>query len=95
MVRVPKAALAGRTRRGILKAELKIDAGLLAEAEAAGVEPADVAEAAIRAAVLAKHAEASGEERARRWAEANAEAIAAHNARVREHGVFSDDLRTW
>jgi hypothetical protein len=34
-------------------------------------------------------------ERARQWAEQNAEAIRAYNAFVEEHGVVGDDLRSW
>ena len=76
------------------KAELKIDADLLAQAEAAGVRADEVAEAAIRAAV-SKADPAAAAARAGQWAEENAEAIADYNRRIRERGVFSDGLRTW
>jgi antitoxin CcdA len=76
------------------KAELKIDAELLAQAEAAGVRADEVAEAAIRAAV-SKADPAAAAARAAKWAEENAEAIADYNRRIRERGVFSDGLRKW
>lgn len=76
------------------KAELKVDADLLAAAEAAGVRAEDVAEEAIRAAVR-KTDTAAADARAAKWAEENAEAIADYNRRIRERGVFSDGLRTW
>lgn len=76
------------------KAELKIDADLLAQAQAAGVKADVVAEAAIRAAVAKADPEAA-DARARQWAEENAEAIADYNRRIRERGVFSDGFRKW
>jgi antitoxin CcdA len=77
------------------KAELKVDAELLAQAQAAGVATEHVMESALRAALHAKLGAAAADERARRWAEENAEAIADYNRRIRERGVFSDSLRTW
>jgi len=76
------------------KAELRIDADLLAEAEAAGVRADVVAEEAIRAAVR-KTDTAAADARAAKWAEENAEAIDDYNRRIEERGVFSDGLRTW
>jgi antitoxin CcdA len=35
------------------------------------------------------------EDRARRWAEENAEAIAEHNDFVEKYGLLSDHLPTW
>lgn len=76
------------------KAELRIDAELLAQAEAAGVKADEVAETAIRAAVSRADPEAAVA-RAAKWAEENAEAIADYNRRIRERGVFSDEFRKW
>ena len=72
------------------KAELKIeiDAELIDQARAAGVDLPAVTESALRAA-LAEGA------KARRWAEENAEAIKLHRERIERHGVFGEDLRTW
>ena len=75
------------------KAELKleIDAHLLEQARAAQIDLALIAERALKAAL----GPAAAEERARKWAEDNAEAIADHNQRIATYGVFGDDLRTW
>jgi post-segregation antitoxin (ccd killing protein) len=74
------------------KGELKIDPELLAQAEAAGVKAADVAEAALRFELRRRDA-AAAEARAARWAEENAGAIRAHGERIAKYGVFGDDLR--
>ena len=37
----------------------------------------------------------SDEEKARRWAEENAEAIKAQRERIDAVGIFGEDLRTW
>jgi antitoxin CcdA len=76
------------------KAELKIDADLLAQAQAAGVPVEQVAEAALRAAIH-KSDTASADQRAAQWAEENAEAIEDYNRRIRERGVFSAGFRNW
>lgn len=76
------------------KTELKIDAELVAQAEAAGLPVEQLAEDALRAA-LRKADMASGEARAAKWAEENAEAIEDYNRRIRERGVFSTGLRKW
>ena len=75
------------------KTELKIelDAVLLEQARAAGLDLAGLTEAALRRALP----NADGEARARRWAEENAEAIRAHQERIEKYGVFGEDLRTW
>ncbi|WP_304170971.1 type II toxin-antitoxin system CcdA family antitoxin [Phenylobacterium aquaticum] len=81
------------------KTELKIDADLLAQAEAAGVLTERVVERALREALLAASGPAAtaaaADARAAKWAEENAEAIADYNRRIRERGVFSTGLRTW
>jgi len=38
---------------------------------------------------------AAADERVRRWAQENSDAIRVHNARVAERGVFGEDLRRW
>jgi antitoxin CcdA len=76
------------------KVELKIDADLLSQARAVGVEADVVAEAAIRAAV-SKADPVAADARAAKWAEEDAEAIADYNRRIRDRGVFSDGVRTW
>jgi post-segregation antitoxin (ccd killing protein) len=75
------------------KAELKveIDADLLAQARAAGVDIARTLEAELRRVVPP----ADNEAKARRWAEVNADALAAQLERIDAHGVFGADLRTW
>ena len=37
----------------------------------------------------------AAEERGRRCADENADAIGTHNARIAERGVFGEDLRRW
>ncbi len=91
------------------KAELKIeiDADLLAQAKASGLDLAGIVVDALRLALPpAGFSEAgpsspidtetlSVEDKARRWAEENAEAIKAQRERIDAVGVFGDDLRTW
>jgi antitoxin CcdA len=72
----------------------EVDPELLADAEAAGVDVVDVMETALRRA-LSKADPAAADERARKWAEENAEAIADYNRRIRNRGVFSAGLRKW
>lgn len=76
------------------KAELNIDADLLAQAQAAGVKVEQIVESALRVA-LSKAGRAAEDARAAKWTEENAEAIKAHRAQIEKHGVFGDDLRTW
>jgi antitoxin CcdA len=75
------------------KTELKveIDADLLAQARASGVDLDAVTEAAVRGALKLDDPEA----RAKRWAEENAEALKAQRERIDAHGVFGEDLRAW
>lgn len=75
------------------KAELKIDidADLLARAKATGRPIAELVEESLRASLKGS----DGDERARRWAEENAEAIKTHRERIDQHGVFGEDLRVW
>ncbi len=71
-----------------------IDPELLAQAQRLGISAAGMSETRLKLH-LQKVDPAGAEERARRWAEENAEAIKAHNAFVEEHGLLSDYLRTW
>jgi len=80
------------------KSELRIDidAGLLNDAQEAGLDLTDVTEEAVRAALRrTPKGMAQADERARRWAEENAEAIKDYNRRIRDRGVFSTGLRKW
>jgi len=71
-----------------------IDPDLLAQAKRLGISVAGMSETQLRLH-LQKIDPAGAEERARRWAEDNAEAIAEHNRFIDEHGLLSDHLRTW
>ena len=76
------------------KAELKIDAELLARAKAAGVKAEQVVEEALRDAIR-KLDTAGAEARAAKWAEENAEAIADYNRRIKERGLIGAEFRKW
>lgn len=71
-----------------------IDPELLAQAERLGISVAGMSERDLRLYLQKVHP-AGAEERARRWAEENAEAIAEHNRFIEEHGLLSDHFRTW
>ncbi len=75
------------------KAELRIeiDAMLLEQARAAGVDVDALTEQALKDVLGAQ----AGLERAERWAKDNAEAIRDHRERIARYGAFGDDLRTW
>jgi antitoxin CcdA len=73
---------------------IHLDPHLLAQAQAAGVAIERVAESAIRLA-LAKADPAAADERARKWAEENAEAIQDYNRRIRERGTIGAEFRKW
>jgi antitoxin CcdA len=71
-----------------------IDPELLAQAERLGISVVGMSETQLRLH-LQKVDPAGAEERARRWAEENAEAIKAYNERINRRGVFGADLRRW
>lgn len=71
-----------------------IDPELLAQAERLGISVIGMSETQLRLH-LQKVDPAGAEERARRWAEENAEAIAEHNRFIEEHGPFGAEWRTW
>ncbi len=66
-------------------ANLSIDAALLDEARALGVNLSRVLEESLRLRLA--------QEKRSRWLSENAEAIAAHNERIERKGTFSDRLR--
>ena len=68
-------------------ANLSVNAGLLDEARALEINLSATLERALEAEVRARKRE--------RWLLENREAIADYNARVAEHGVFSDCLRSF
>ncbi|WP_425995949.1 type II toxin-antitoxin system CcdA family antitoxin [Caulobacter sp. DWR1-3-2b1] len=74
--------------------DLEIDAELLAQAQRLGLSVAGLSETQLRLH-LQKVDPAGAEERARRWAEENAEAIRDHQERIDRYGAFGDDMRTW
>jgi len=71
-----------------------IDPDLLAQAERLGISVAGMSERQLRLH-LQKIDPAGAEERAKRWAQENAEAITDHNARVARRGLISDHFRKW
>ncbi len=79
---------------GKVEPDIGIDPELLAQAKRLGISVAGMSETQLRLH-LQKIDPAGAEERARRWAEENAEAIKEHNAFIEEHGLLSDHLRTW
>lgn len=76
---------------GKIELKIEIDADLLARAKAAGLAVEAIAEDAVRARLTSL----SDDEKARLWAEENAEALKAQRERLDAHGVFGEDLRTW
>ena len=76
---------------GKIELKIEIDADLLARARAAGLAVEAIAEDAVRARLTSLY----DDEKARLWAEENAEALKAQRERIDAHGVFGEDLRTW
>jgi antitoxin CcdA len=64
---------------------LTLDAELVAEAKALGLNLSRTVEEALRERVR--------EEKARRWQEENAEAIAFNNAQIEREGLWCDEYR--
>ena len=79
---------------GKVELDIGIDPELLAQAKRLGISVAGMSETQLRLH-LQKVDPAGAEERARRWAEENAEALRTYRERVEKRGVFGDDLRTW
>jgi antitoxin CcdA len=72
---------------GKARANVTLDANLLAEARAFELNVSAIAEGALEAAVRA--------ERARRWAEENAEAIELRRRWIDEHGMPLAAYQVW
>ena len=68
-------------------ANVSIDAELLAEAKALGINLSQTLEDDLRKKVK--------EEKSRRFREEHREAIEAHNRFIEEHGIWSEKYRTW
>lgn len=79
---------------GKVELDIGIDPELLAQAKRLGVSVAGMSETQLRLH-LQKVDPAGAEDRARRWAEENAEAIKAYNERIARRGLFGEDLRRW
>jgi antitoxin CcdA len=77
-----------RTPQSDLKrsAIVRVRGDLLVAARRAGIDLSATLERALTEQLA---------ETRRRWLEDNREAIAAYNARVKRHGVFSDGQRRW
>jgi len=79
---------------GKVDLDIGIDPELLTQAKRLGISIGGMSETQLRLH-LQKVDPAGAEERARRWAEENADAIKEHNRFIEEHGLLSDHLRTW
>jgi len=79
---------------GMGKVELNIgtDLELIEQAKRLNISIASLDERALRLH-LQKVDPAGAEDRAKRWAEDNAEAIKDHNRRIEERGLLSDHLK--
>lgn len=76
---------------GKIELKIEIDADLLAQAQNAGLSLDHITASVTRHLIKAR----DDDEKAKRWAEENAEAIKAHRERIDKYGVFGEDLRTW
>ena len=76
---------------GKTELKLEIDAELLAQAKASGLNLASVLEAELRHKLSSE----GGEEQARLWAEQNSAAINEHNQGIQRSGLFGDQFRKW
>ena len=79
---------------GKVELDIGIDPELLAQAKRLGISVAGLSENQLRLH-LQKVDPAGAEERARRWAEENAEVIKEHNERIARRGLISDHFRKW
>jgi antitoxin CcdA len=79
---------------GKVELDIGIDPELLAQAKRLGISIAGMSETQLRLH-LQKIDPAGAEDRAKRWAEENAEALKAYRERIEQRGVFGDNLRTW
>ena len=79
---------------GKVELDIGIDPELLAQAKRLGISVAGMSETQLRLH-LQKIDPAGAEERARRWAEENAEVIGELTGFVEEHGAFGAEWRRW
>jgi antitoxin CcdA len=79
---------------GKVELDIGIDPELLAQAKRLGISIAGMSETQLRLH-LQKIDPAGAEDRAKRWAEENAEAIQDHNERIARRGLVSDHFRKW
>ncbi|WP_051695968.1 type II toxin-antitoxin system CcdA family antitoxin [Caulobacter sp. UNC358MFTsu5.1] len=79
---------------GKVELDIGVDPELLAQAKRLRISVAGMSETQLRLH-LQKIDPAGAEERARRWAEENAEAIKEHNERIARRGLISDHFRKW
>lgn len=79
---------------GKVELDIDVDPELLAQAERLGISAAGMSETQLRLH-LRKIDPAGAEERARRWAEENADVIDELNRFVEEHGAFGAEWRNW
>jgi antitoxin CcdA len=79
---------------GKVELRLEIDAELIEQAQAAGLNVARLVERELRLE-LQKADPAGAEARAAKWAEENAEAITDYNRRIRARGVVGAEFRKW
>jgi len=82
---------------GKVELKIEIDEALLAEAQEAGLSVSRLTEQSLRRELseTRRYRGLSDEDKAKRWAEENAEAIKAQRERIEACGVFGEDLRTW
>ncbi len=74
-----------RTRKRA--ANVTVDAEILAEAKAMGINLSQTLEDELRKQVK--------QEKIRRWSEENKEAIESHNRFIEKHGIWSEKYRSW
>ena len=88
---------------GKIELTIQVDESLAEEARARGQSLEDYVADRLKprpfdmmAGLVRKQADPEGAaERAKQWAEENAEAIKAYNERIARRGVFGEDLRRW
>ena len=79
---------------GTVELNIEIEPELLAQAKRLGLSVAGLSEVQLRL-LLQRLDPAGAEERARRWAEENAEAIKARCERIEREGCFGEEWRRW
>jgi len=79
---------------GKVELDIGVDPELLAQAKRLGISAAGMSETQLRLH-LQKIDPAGAEERARRWAEENADVLDELNRFIEEHGAFGAEWRNW